>query len=157
MLDEVIAAWLVDPMRTHGWPPNGPAWTGALRDQSVEYWANLEWEKREFLPNFEELTPESRDIISQTVDGYFHGQHNEVRGFMGQQGKQKLLDILRHVDESCRLPSALVMLDMSGLYEVVDGAHRLAVHFHTLWTNGESLVTSPADIWVGIDSFRNSP
>ncbi|MBP9224669.1 MAG: hypothetical protein KBF76_12420 [Verrucomicrobiales bacterium] len=149
MPSEVISEWLVHPMRTHGWPPSGVNWEGALLGRSVEFWNTLDWRCENLLPGFDDFDEESKQTIEQVIRGNFYGEANPVTAYMASKGKEKLQDIVDYVGEHGRLPSSLVALELDTGLALVDGYHRLATHFHMFRIDGVSHVEEPPEIWIG--------
>jgi len=149
MPEEVFRLWFDGRIQANGWPPVGPAWLGALRYKPFGLWQQLEWEKRMVGLDLDRFTSGARHIIHGLIQANFMGRHNVYSRTLGDS-KERMAKILEYVRTRRSLPGALILLEDSGSYEIVDGSHRLAVLFFVL-ADGQTkdLLETDHEAWCG--------
>ena len=128
MPEEVFRLWMDERIESNGWPPDTGTWEAALRFRSVGYWQKLHWQKKGVLLIPESLSGETRRIIRSLYQGVFSGIPTEETRYVGDS-RERITGTMRYIAQHGRLPSCLIFLEEDGVYEIVDGCHRLTAFF----------------------------
>lgn len=131
--EEVVAQWLDEYSENPGWPPEAgylanpcSRWNGLLRYKSVEWWRTVRWNLENLKPEELPFNDESRESI-HGVGEAFVSTFPTKYSFIGDL-KPRCQRILRYMHESGEFPVPVFLVCEAGVYDIADGAHRLAVY-----------------------------
>lgn len=151
-MPEEVFEWFVERIRVLGWPPVSDRWHSALRHKSLNYWQKLKWRKCQLEINRDHLTQETIDIINRLFYAVFKGISDPVSEYVGDSAP-RIRKMLLYIKDNRRLPGSLIFLEHDGVYDVVDGCHRLTA-FYACRHNSEfkDLLSDLQESWVGFIS-----
>jgi hypothetical protein len=146
MPEEIFSLWFDGRIKANGWPPNGVAWKGALREKSIEYWAKLQWNKCLVKIDYDLLTELSKEIIDSLTEANFHNKPNYYSDYL-PNSKSRLDKITKFIKINSKLPNPLIFIYENGKYEIVDGSHRLTAFFQLQKPNN---LSRKQEAWIGL-------
>ena len=131
--EEVVAHWLDEYSENPGWPPDtdylanrGSRWNGLLRYKSIEWWRTVRWQREQLKPEQLAFTEESDENIHGVGEAFLSPFPTRF-SFIGDL-KPRCVRIFRYMHDNGAFPVPVFLVCEMGIYDIADGAHRLAVH-----------------------------
>lgn len=150
MPEEVFSLWLDDRIKHCGWPPRGIEWQGFLLGEDLPYWRRLDWTKEAFPLTLDKLGASSIRLAALIYEACVLGRDNIISSYI-PDGRERFQRLTRYVLDHGRLPAPLVLLDRSGVVDVVDGNHRTALVLGLQMADGANGCPSIREVeaWIG--------
>ena len=129
MPDELIEAWLVERVKSRGWPPLGPSWEALLRYYTPAQWQRFSWEKREIDLYALNYSAKVANIITGLAAACFQKAKNAYSNI--ENSGIRMRSIYDHLEQTGRLPGTVALI-ADAEWEIVDGSHRISCYaaFH---------------------------
>lgn len=143
---ELFSLWFHERIEVNGWPPTSSIWQQVLCYKSLQFWRDLDWEKREFDLARVQFGAETLRVINGVIRSML-GENNEFTRIEGHAART--LSILNFVEANRRLPGTLIFIEDNGTYEVVEGCHRLAMLYSFSGQNSRDGISSLCLAWIG--------
>jgi hypothetical protein len=142
---EVFDLWLIDRIKTNGWPPAGKEWAGFLCEHSIEYWQRLSWTKQAVDLASQQIAHPSSLAVANLAQAFRTRTPNVVTSYVGDSF-ERFTRMNHYVHQHGQLPGDVILIEeMPGSYNVVDGCHRMAVFLVTK----TMIPVRPLSAWVG--------
>ncbi|PIR85222.1 hypothetical protein COU15_02375 [Candidatus Kaiserbacteria bacterium CG10_big_fil_rev_8_21_14_0_10_45_20] len=124
--EEPIDLWLLPYAKKLGWPPgNNERWANILAGRPITFWESTIWSKRQT----DLATINHSETYYEKARGMFNafvlGQENEYSHGLGEEGKNKFLNLLKQMLETGVFPEPPILFeDEPDHYDILDGNHR---------------------------------
>ena len=132
--EEVVTHWLDEYAENPGWPPQPDylinpqnRWNALLRYKSVGWWQTVKWQLEQLKPEELPFNEESLENI-HGVGAAFLSPVATKYSFIHDL-KPRCASILRYMLENGAFPVPVFVVCERGVYDIADGAHRLAVYW----------------------------
>lgn len=147
--EEAFSLWLDGRIKACGWPPYGKEWQNFLCNYPLDFWQNLHWRKDAIPLTYNMLAPVSQEHVRGLIDTNINGNRNAYTEYI-PDSEQRFKSIMRYVLENKALPGTLVLLAENGLYQVIEGCHRVSVLVAMQQFEGSQPLCPPhVTAWVG--------
>lgn len=152
--EDVAELWLAPQVEAHGWPfrrvtdsAEGSRWHGLLGYQSLVFWEQATWERKQLAYAHGVLHPESKKHVTDIFMA--HGLGIDTGGAAGKLGggPARFSKSLEFIRRERRLPRPLILLETEEGLFVLDGHHRLAAVHGEYLQSGRGLGWE-LDVWV---------
>lgn len=124
--EDVRNDWLYASARNNGWPPKGPFWNAVLLHRDISFWQETKWLKETVDLESSLWASGTLEAISQMAEG-FSGNTSSL--FSSKVERQRVLNPIRYIFKTGKIPPTIALLAVRGGFEVVDGHHRLLAFF----------------------------
>lgn len=142
---EVCELWLYDRVATNGWPPTGVEWQGFLFNRPLSYWQGLSWDEQCISLSEDNIGDYSTELILALLGAHVGGLDNGVNEYM-PDSKARYEAINQYLGERSEIPGKIILLEQSGKFEVLDGAHRVTAALVYQANNPDQKLS--IDAWV---------
>ena len=148
MPEEVFILWLDVRIRTNGWPPSGVEWQGFLFGHTIQFWQNLTWSRERVFISESRLAEKSAALVDQVIEANLLECFNKIAQYVPDT-KQRFASIVDYIKVNRDLPKPIVLLDVCGRFEVIDGCHRISAYTALRKIpEGAALLPETIDAWV---------
>ncbi len=147
--EDIHSLWFDGRVRSNGWPPVGPAWMGALRGRSIEYWQALVWQKEKVRLRSIPFSDDSAEIIQGLCRAAIFNESNIYSRTITDL-KPRFFSFVLYLRQHRRFPVPPILLRDGAIHELVDGCHRIAAYFAvTAEPATAMLVDDEQEVWIG--------
>ena len=147
--DEIFDTWMVERVKTAGWPPKGSRWDALLGGYPAEDWASLTWAKEQIDLSNLRFSKDALRIVRGLTDAKFRGIHNAYSNV--ENSDQRMHSIHSHIKATRLLPGSVILVQRPEFtWELIDGCHRVAMYCawlgHPDWSER---IERTQSTWVG--------
>jgi len=150
MPKEVFDLWLAPLIASDGWPFTsifsstfGTIWYRYFEGHPLKFFHDLLWYRENIPCFFSSFHPSSRYVIQLLIDTHLKNIPTIATQVKGGKGRESFLGSLKFIQRTGRFYTPVVLITYDGLYQLMDGNHRIAALF-SLGVNG-----FPIDAWIG--------
>lgn len=150
MPDEVFDLWLAPLIESDGWPFNslssptrGTIWYRYFEGHSLYVINNLFWEYKLIPCLLNRFHPNSVNVLALLAYDYTHNLSALTAELKDGKGRESFTRSQKFIKRTGRIHTPVVFIVDSGLYQIMDGNHRIAALF-SIGLNGLTI-----EAWIG--------
>jgi hypothetical protein len=136
MPEEVFNLWLAPLIASDGWAftsifssTYGTIWYRYFEGQSIEFFHNLFWHRKNIPCSFRSFHPSSRYVIELLINTHLKNIPTIAAQVKGGKGKEIFFGLRQFIKRTGRLPAPVILVWQSGGYHIMDGNHRISALF----------------------------